>query len=152
MSKPYVIIDGHKFFHGDPVTFRATPNDSDEEEYETKPCDGRISVVKESDESEEDRIYRFHVCQNEHDGDSIEDKLGYEYSWVVSVGKDGSIHSTDTAFVIPRIIEKIPCSPCDTSKISVKESETFSNFDDDVMPDDWEFDLTQLKKELDENP
>ena len=149
MSVPYVIIDGHKFFHGDPVTLRVTPNGSDEE-YEEEPCNGRISVVKESEEHEEDRIYRFHVCQNEHDGDMIEDRLGYEYSWVVTVNEDGNITSTDTDYVIPYKIEQIPCHPCDTSKISVVGSETFSTFDDEKMPDDWDcyLELLEIKKAI----
>lgn len=142
-KESYVLIGGHKFYHGDMVKFKPYHDEEDNEE-----CVGRISIPEDASE----QVLRFHVCQNHYDGEQIDDTLGFEYSWVVNVSIDGDIISTDTDYIYPVPIESKPCFPCDTSKISLKESETFSTFDDDIMPDDWEFDLTQLKKELDENP
>lgn len=149
-QRKHVIIHGETIYHGDYVSATlGNPDNDDDLEYVD---DARVCINDGDISGQTRKAYRFWICQNIKEGcTSAQDKFGYEYSWVVSLNKDGEISSSDTSEFDLR--ER--CTPEDTETEEQSEESTGDSqevvdedIDDDPMPDDWvpsEKDLLFLK-------
>lgn len=147
-QRKHVIIHGEIIYHGDYVSaYLGNPDNGEDGEYVD---DARV-CINDDDVTEQNRkACRFWICQDIKEGcTSAQERFGYNYSWVVSLNKDGEIVSSDTSEFELR--ER--CTPED---LELEEEDESTNaqevvdedVDDDPMPEDWipsEKDLLFLK-------
>lgn len=139
----FITIDDQIIYQGDYVSAIITTgctNDESETFDDTSYVIGRIHI---SEKVDDDSTVIVHICQNQYDGASIENKYGYLFSWHALVNTITGEVITDDTYSLKKATYEQVVEHIKKNNQYLRNGEVpelILQEDDDPMPSDWKYD------------